>query len=284
MFWITGSKGLLGSALTAKCKEIYPNRFLETGKEVDIGDLDKVRKFVAQNVGITHIINCAAFSQVDAAEDLKEEAYRANSIGPENLAITANEIGAKLIHISTDYVFSGKMRRPLSEKDPVGPCSYYGMTKLEGEKRALALSACVIRTSWIFGSTGKNFVSKLLTMLQTQKEIKLTDDQWGRFTYAPDLADAILKMLDHSGLYQFANGGVATKYEFGLAMREEAFLMGYPIMAEAIIPVPSALFPAPCERPIYSAFDTMKIEAFLPIRHWRKALKDFLCEQMPVYL
>ena len=119
-------------------------------------------------------------------------------------------------------------------------------------------------------------------MLQSQKEIRLTDDQWGRFTYAPDLSEAILKMLDHSGLYQFANSGVATKYEFGSAMREEAFLMGYPIMAEALIPVPSVAFRERSERPAYSAFDTTKIEPYVTIRPWREALKDFLCVQLPV--
>jgi len=281
MFWITGNKGLLGSALMEKCKNM---EHVGTGKEVDISDINAVRAFVKKNQGITHIFNCAAFSQVDAAETYREEAYRTNVWGPEILAIVAKEIGAKLIHISTDYVFSGKVHRPLTESDPVGPCSYYGVTKLEGERRALAHSACVIRTSWIFGSGGKNFVSKLLKMLQSQKEIKLTDDQWGRFTYAPDLADAILALGDKTGLYQFANAGVSTKYEFGLAMREEAFLLSFPIMTEAIIPVPGASFPAPCERPSYSALDTTKIETILPIRHWREPLRDFLCEQQPVYL
>jgi dTDP-4-dehydrorhamnose reductase len=281
MLWITGSRGLLGSALSAKCKSIL---HFETAREVDIADRDAVYGFLKNNPGITYIINCAAFSRVDAAENCREEAYRTNALGPENLAIMARDFNAKLIHISTDYVFSGKVKRPLTEKDPVGPCSYYGETKLIGEERALAHSACVIRTSWIFGSGGKNFVSKLLKMLQTQKEIRLTDDQWGRFTYAPDLADAILRMLDQTGLYQFANIGIATKYEFGLAMREEAFLMRFPIMTEAIIPVPSAAFPASCERPDYSAFDTLKIESLIPIRHWRQALRDFLCEQQPAYL
>jgi len=281
LLWITGSKGLLGSALRAKCKTAL--QFLETGREIDIADREKVLEFTKKNPGITHIINCAAFSEVDAAEDMRDEAYRTNALGPENLANVAREIGAKLVHISTDYVFSGKLRRPLTEKDPVGPCSYYGSTKLEGEERALALSACVIRTSWIFGEGGKNFVSKLLKMFQSQKEIRLTDDQWGRFTYAPDLAEAILQMLDYTGLYQFANAGVATRYEFGLAMREEAFLMGYPIMTEALIPVPCAAFKTPTERPVYSALDTTKIEPYVPIRHWREALKDFLCAQLPAY-
>lgn len=282
MLWITGSKGLLGSALCAAYPKDVP--FLETGKEVDIAQLESVRKYALKNPGITHIVNCAAFSQVDAAEDFKEQAYGTNAIGPENLAIAANEIGAKLIHISTDYVFDGKGRRPLTEKDPTGPRSTYGKTKLEGEERALKKGGCVIRTSWIFGSGGKNFVSNLLKMLQSQKEIRLTDDQWGRFTYAPDLAEAILKMLDCEGLYQFANIGVATKYEFGLSMRQEAFLLGYPIMTDSIIPVPGSCFPAPCERPAYSAFDTSKIEKILKIRHWKDAMKDFLCEQLPVYL
>jgi dTDP-4-dehydrorhamnose reductase len=283
MFWITGSKGLLGSALTLKCKKLdLP--FVETGRDVDIGDLNAVQAFVNLHPGITHIINCAAFSQVDAAETCREEAYKTNVLGPDNLGLIAKNSGAKLIHISTDYVFSGKIRRLLTELDPVGPTSYYGQSKLEGEERALAHSACVIRTSWIFGRGGKNFVSKLLKMLQTQKEIRLTDDQWGRFTYAPDLAGAILALRDQTGLYQFANAGVATKYEFGLAMREEAFLLNFPIMAEAIVPVPGAYFPAPCERPVYSALDTSKIESFVSIRHWREPLKDFLCEEQPVYL
>lgn len=278
MLWITGSKGLLGSALCERYEKV-----LKTGHELDISNLEALRAFVQKNPEITHIVNCAAFSEVDAAEGCREEAYQTNAMGPKNLAIVANEIHAHLIHISTDYVFNGKGRKPLTEKDPTGPCSYYGTTKLLGEENALNEGACVIRTSWIFGNGGKNFVSKLFKMLQTQKEIRLTDDQWGRFTYAPDLADAIIGMLNQKGLYQYANGGVTTRYEFGLAMREEAFLMGYPIMTDAIISVPSVWFPSPCERPTYSAFDTSKIEPFVKIRHWREALRDFLCAQLPVY-
>ena len=283
MLWITGSQGLLGSAVCAKAKAVnWP--FFQTGKEVDIADLAAIRAFLEKNRGIRRIINCAAFSNVDAAEIQKEEAHKTNAIGPENLAIAAHEIGAKLIHISTDYVFSGKGNTPLTETDPVGPCNYYGLTKLEGEQRALARSACVMRTSWIFGHGGKNFVSKLLQMLKTQKEIRLTEDQWGRFTYAPDLAEAIFHLMDGSGLYQFANEGVATKYEFGVAMREEALQLGFPVLAEKVIPVPGAFFSTPCERPVYSAFDTAKMASFIPIRHWRLALKDFLRETQLAYL
>lgn len=283
VLWILGSEGLLGSALAKKCLENPLLKWIGTSREVDITNMQQLLQFVKEHPKITHIVNCAAFSEVDEAEKRTEEAYEVNAIGPENIAVIAQKIDARLIHISTDYVFSGKIKRPLSEMDPTDPCSYYGKTKLEGEQRALAKGAAVIRTSWIFGNRGKNFVSKLLKMLQSQREIKLTDDQWGRFTYAPDLAEAILKMLDQEGLYQFANIGVCTRYDFGIAMREEAFLLGFPIMAEAIIPVPSAAFPDFCERPVYSALDTAKIEALFPIRHWRHALRDFLCEQQPVY-
>lgn len=284
LLWITGCKGLLGSSIKnhLQCKAAL--HFVESGREVDIANEEAVEKFILANPGITHIINCAAFSQTELAEEHPEEAFQTNAVGPEILGRAALKIGAKLIHISTDYVFPGKIKRPLKEIDPVGPCSYYGSTKLEGEKRALTLGACVIRTSWIFGSKGKNFVSKLFKKLQTQKEIRLTDDQWGRFTYVEDLSKAILAMLDKTGLYQFANAGVATRYEFGIAMREEAFLLGVPIMTDAMIPVPAASFRAPIERPVYSALDTSKIEPFVKVRHWREALKDFLCELVPTYL
>jgi dTDP-4-dehydrorhamnose reductase len=281
MLWIPGANGLLGRNLVRKVQNTH---FVATGREVDISDLKRVREFVRENQGITHIVNCAAYSMVDAAEKERDEAFKTNAIGPEHLATAAGEIGAKLIHISTDYVFSGAVKKPQGENDPVAPCNYYGETKLEGERRALAKGACVIRTSGIFGTGGgKNFVAKLLQMLQTEKVIRLTDDQWGRFTYAPDLAGAILQMLDSNGLFQYANQGILTKYEFGIAMREEAILLGFPVVTESILPVPGSTFPSPCKRPTYSAFDTTKIEQQITIRHWRSALRDFLCEQLPAY-
>lgn len=276
--WIPGVNGLLGAALAKQARGFC----LGTGREaVDISNLASVREFVRKNPGITHIVNCAAFSQVDLSETHPEEARKANALGPENLALAAKEIGARLVHISTDYVFEGNLHRPLREEDPTQPVNTYGKTKLEGEERVLhALpEACVLRVSWIFGAGGKNFVAKLLHLLQTQKEIRLTNDHWSRPTYAPDLASVILQMLDHSGIYHFANAGVANKYEFGIAMKEEAELLGLPIVSESIIPVPGSAFPSPCKRPVFSAFDTGKIERELCLtpRHWRTALKEYLC-------
>lgn len=266
MLWIPGAKGLVGSALLSKCSGVG------TGREIDIADLNAVRRFVAGKK-ITHIVNCAVYSQVDRAEIDREEAFRTNVTGAENCAIVAREVGAKLVHISTDYVFPGNGKRPLQENDPTGPCNYYGMTKLEGEQRVFkALStACVIRTSWVFGMGGKNFIARLVQMLQNEKEIRMTDDQWSRFTYVYDLVDAILRMLDRSGVYHFANSGVATRYEFASVMKE---LSG---SDAKIMPVPGSFFPTACKRPRFSPFDTSKIEQELQIRPWQEALQEFLC-------
>ncbi len=280
--WIAGVNGLLGSTLY----KAAAGNCLGTGhSDVDIGEEAAVKDFVNRYPGITHIVNCAAFSLVDLAESKREEAYRANALGPENLAKIAKESGIKLVHISTDYVFPGDVHRPLVETDPVGPCNYYGQTKLEGEEkvRKILPSACIVRTSWIFGEGGKNFVAKLLQLLMGPNEIRLTDDHWGRPTYAPDLADALLRLLDSSGTYHFANAGVATKYEFGLAMRDEAAALGFPIAAKSILAVPSSTFPSPCKRPAYSGFNTAKIEKKIQIRSWKEALREYLCKQSALF-
>lgn len=275
--WITGAKGLLGKALAEATK----GSSIGSGREVDIGDLDAVRAFAKANLFITHIVNCAAFSLVDLSETNREEAFRTNALGPENLGKVAQEIGAKFIHLSTDYVYPGDITRPLKETDPVGPLNYYGETKLEGEKRVQKImpTASVLRTSWIFGRGGKNFVGTLLQLLQEKEEVRLSNDQWGRPTYAPDLAAAILQMMNTSGLYQFANAGAATKFTFGCAMRDLAEQMKWPIRAKSLVAVPSTTFPSVCKRPAYSVFDTSKIERILktPIRTWQEALREFLC-------
>lgn len=275
--WIPGAKGLVGSCVA---KAIGPSA-LCTGREVDISNREQIRSFVKQNPGITHIVNCAAFSVVDSSETCRQEAFGANALGPENLGLVAQEIGSKLVHISTDYVFSGEQKRPLKETDPPAPLNYYGETKLEGEKMLQKIfpSACILRTSWVFGPGGKNFVGTLLKTLQEKEEIKLTDDQRGRPTYAPDLAIAILEMLDKSGLYQFANKGEATRFSFGCAMRNFAEQLQVPITAKSLVAVPSSAFVSRCQRPLYSVFDTSKIEQVLktPIRSWQEALREFLC-------
>lgn len=274
--WVAGAGGLLGSAL---CK-MAPDICISSRKEeADVSDLESLQAFANARPEITHIVNCSAFSLVDLAETNRKDAYLVNSLGPENLGKIAKEIGARMVHISTDYVFSGDCKQPLSEEDPVGPVNYYGLTKLEGEQRLLSIlpSACLIRTSAIFGEGGKNFVAKLFHLFQSQDEIFLANDQWNSPTFAEDLAIAILKMLDQTGIYHFANQGSATKFTFAEAIYNMAMENGFPIQTKRLIPVPGSFFPSPCKRPAYSVLDTSKIMRLIPtIRTWQEALHTFL--------
>lgn len=276
--WIVGKNGLLGSTLANR----LPDAIASRREEADVADLASLQRWSEKHRGITHIFNCAAYSLVDAAETEQDAAWRANALGPENLGRLARDTGARLIHISTDYVFPGDLNRPLREDDPTSPLNHYGRTKLEGEQRLFAIfpDALIVRVSWLFGEGGKNFVSKLLAMMQSQEEICLTDDHWGRPTYTPDLAGALLALSDCSGLFHFANQGSATKYSFGCFFHEEAKRQGWQIKTKKITPVSSNFFPSPCERPPYSVFDTTKIERILgPIRPWQAGIPEFLCRR-----
>lgn len=280
--WITGAKGFVGSALSARLQR---EDFVATGREVDICNFQAALSFAEQSGPITHIVNCAAYSQVDLAESQQDAAERDNAIGPEVLGRVAKRIGARLVHLSTDYVFDGSLGRRVSETDLPNPCNVYGWSKLEGEKRLLAVlpEACIVRTSWVFGSGGKNFVARLIELLQTKEELRLVCDQISRPTYAPDLCSALLQMLDVSGLYHFANEGPTNKYDFALAVRDCAQRMGWKLVCKAILPTTSAAFAAPAKRPPYTAFDTKKVALLLaaPIRHWEECLQEFLHEWIP---
>lgn len=276
--WVSGAKGLVGSALCRR-KELP---IIATGKELDIADKKQVEAFLDENQDIDQIINCAAFSLVDQSETFREEAFRANALGPEVLAQAAKKRNVHFLHISTDYVFRGDVNRPLTEEDAANPCNYYGETKLEGERRVFLTNpqACVLRTSWVFGRGGKNFVASLLSNLQSVEEIRLINDQWGRPTYVEDLVQVILEMRGKTGLYQFANQGIATKFLFGCEMRDGLEKLGI-FTKPKLVSVPGHLFMSPCKRPKYSAFDTTKIEKELniKIRSWKEALREFLCNQ-----
>lgn len=283
--WVLGAGGLLGSAFTKIAKVLGIDCLTPSRSEVDVGDFVSLETFIEAHPKVTHIVNCSAFSLVDLAETKRQEAWLANALGPENLGKIANQVQAKIIHISTDYVFAGDLQRPVCEDDPILPLNYYGKTKREGEIRLLDMKsdACIIRTSSIFGFGGKNFASKLLNLFKTEKEILLSNDQWVRPTYAKDLSLAILKIC-HSfqgGIYHFANAGVATKFEFGCKMREILEQMQIPLTVQSLKEVPSSTFASPCKRPVFSVFDTAKIEKTfqIGIRSWEEALQEFLVQR-----
>lgn len=272
--WVTGSQGQVGHVLLDLLQKKGIDSFGTTHAEVDISREDQVRSRMR---GVTHIINTAAFARVDPAEIEREKAFQANAIGPETLALAAKDAGSRLIHISTDYVFDGTLGRPYLEDDEPNPVNWYGHTKLEGEIRTQRAypEACIVRTSWVFGGYGtQHYVYSVLKMLKEKKELSFVADQIGRPTYAHDLADALISLMDRSGIYHYSNRGAISKYDLTCAIRDWAKRKNLPILCESIVPVSSTEFVLPAPRPLCTPLDTAKIELILPIRTWEDTLAE----------
>lgn len=274
--WVTGSEGQLGGVLLGALKKRGIEAFGTARSEVDISQEGQVRSRMG---GVTHVLNTAAFARVDPAETEREKAFLANAVGPETLAIAAREAGARLVHVSTDYVFDGTLGRPYHEDDRPNPINWYGETKLEGEIRVQKAypEACIVRVSWVFGGGGtQQYVYAVLKMLKEKKELRFVADQIGRPTYARDLAEALFALRDHSGIYHYANRGEISKYGLTCAIWERARKLGLPLLCESIIPISAAEFAVPAPRPLYTPFNTAKVEKILPIRSWEEALAEVM--------
>lgn len=272
--WVVGSAGMLGKGVCAHLLEKGIACVGTERTECDITDPAAV-KCQAYAIKPTHIINCAAYTAVDLAESEPECARSVNACGPSLLAQVATALGARLIHISTDYVFDGNSASPLRESDRCSPVNTYGKTKHAGEKNVLihAPRACIIRTSWLFGKGGKNFLSHLVQWLDENEEVRVVSDQINRPTYVPDLAEAIVNLLDAEGVYHFANGHPLSRYEMARdIMAHQA------TRCQRLIPVALATFPCVAKRPLYTALDTTKVTAVLGYapRSWKEILTDYL--------
>ena len=268
MFLVTGAGGQLGSELRLLLGEeaVYVGH-----GELDITDEEAVKAFFAGN-SFDFVINCAAYTAVDKAEDDTEAAEKVNSLGPLYLA----RYGRRIVQISTDYVFDGTSCRPYTEKDAPNPVSVYGRTKLAGENAVLAGAECavVIRTSWLYSSFGANFVKTMRRLGAERESLGVVFDQAGTPTYAADLAAAIVSMLPQirpgmKEVYHFSNEGVTSWYDFAVAIMEESHL------ACAVRPIESAEYPTRAARPAYSVLNKAKIrqDFGLSIPHWRDGLK-----------
>lgn len=275
--WIVGKRGLLGSALLALCEKRKIPFVATTSSQVDIISSEAVLNFALRERP-THIINCAAYTAVDLAERERERAFAVNAHGAENLARIACDFSSRLVHLSTNYIFDGKGKTPYREEDVAHPLSVYGMSKWEGEKRVLAVfpQACVIRTSWLFGQGGKNFVSSLLHTLKTEKVVRAATDQQGRVTSANDLAEATLSLLSAEGIFHFANRGALSRYEIACAIKEAARKKGISVKTEEILPALASDFTAPAARPDMAILATDKIEKQIAIRSWEPAFEEYL--------
>lgn len=270
---VTGSNGQLGNEMRRVATEMCTgHEFIFTDvAELDITDAAAVSR-AAEGVGA--IVNCAAYTNVDAAEDDEQTAYLINATAAANLAAAAKEQGALLVHVSTDYVFGGDGNTPRTEDLPTSPLGAYGRTKLAGEQ-AITASGCrsvIIRTAWLYSVHGRNFVKTMLGLMSNRPTLSVVFDQVGTPTYAGDLADAIGTILNTpapaEGVYHYSNEGVCSWYDFAVAIGQ---LAGSPC---EVLPCHSSEFPSKVERPAFSVLDKTKIRtAFkLNIPHWYASL------------
>ena len=275
--WILGAGGMLGQTLQnfLRDKEIS---FVASSKEqADITNFIELDA-LCREIHPTHIFNCAAFTAVDAAETQLDLAMKINGQAPGILGKLAKKYGARLIHVSTDYVFSGRQQTPFKEGDETNPINAYGRSKLEGEKSLLRemLSACIVRTSWIYGAGGKNFISSIVGLLQTKETLQVASDQVGRPTYVTDLAEALWELKDSSGIYHFASSGQASRFEIAKQVLSYMKQNNIKVACDEILPVSARLFSTPAPRPFYSVLDTSKYEREYKTtpRHWKETLKE----------
>lgn len=277
--WILGAKGQLGGALIEHCLKSKIPFVASDREQADITLLNQLKQLAKKNQ-CTHVINCAAYTNVDLAEKEPAKAHAVNAIGPENLGILGKEFNLKIIHVSTDYVFDGKKGQPYTEIDVPHPLGVYGKTKFEGEERLTAIfpKACIVRSSWIFGQPSKNFISSIFSLLKHQEKIRVVSDQINRATYYRDLAQVLIELADQQGIFHFANEKPLSRYQmvqdFCREMQKRNILM----KCQEIVPISAKDFPALSPRPIYSVLATDKITAFLgrEPREWETVLSEYI--------
>lgn len=248
-------------------------------EELDITDLNMVKE-VINNTKPDVIINCAAYTNVDGCESDFKGAFKVNALGPRNLAIAAKEANSKLLHISTDYVFDGKGTSPYKEYDRINPKSVYGKTKALGDDyvREFCDKYFIVRTSWLYGRFGKNFVYTISNLGDKNDSIKVVNDQLGNPTNCEDLAYNILKLIvtEEYGIYHCTGEGICSWYDFAVEIIK---LKGCHCKVE---PCTTEEYPRPAKRPTYSALDNLMLECTIgnTMRYWKDALKDFFQSQI----
>jgi dTDP-4-dehydrorhamnose reductase len=281
MIWIVGCQGMLGKELSELCTSLGMS-YTETDRECDITDLKALQSWV-KDKKINWIINCSAYTAVDKAEDEEQIAYSINATGAGNIASIAASIDAKMIHISTDYVFAGDATVPYMEEDPVKPAGAYGRTKSAGEEFVTKNNpkSFIIRTAWLYGRHGNNFVHTMLRLFKERDSINVVNDQYGCPTWTRDLADVIVKIIKNDskefGIYHFTGSGKITWYDFAIQIYEQAKNKGLVLKDCTINAIDSEAYPSKVKRPKYSVLNTQKISSLLgiSISDWKDSLDQF---------
>jgi len=279
---VTGGEGQLARAFTAQGRPGWTVTALPRAA-LDIGDEGAVRAAVAR-LRPDLILNAAAFNAVDRAEGERAQAFRVNRDGAAHLARAGEESGARVVHISTDYVFDGRLGRAYRPDDPPSPLNVYGASKLAGEAAvsAAAPGALIVRTAWLYSPRGANFLTTMLRLMGEGAETRVVADQIGTPTSAASLAAALweLVVLETTGVWHFTDAGVASWYDFAQVIGEEAFTAGLLARAPRVTPIASAERPTPAARPAFSVLDKTPTWERLghAAPHWRQSLRGVLGE------
>ncbi|MBR4629852.1 MAG: dTDP-4-dehydrorhamnose reductase [Treponema sp.] len=288
MVWVIGCNGMLGTEL---CREFKNGgiEFTGTDRNVDMTDFSSLESFASSLLSggkkIDFIVNCAAYTAVDKAESDEAFARKLNSDGPGNIARLAKKIGAKLVHISTDYVFDGSADSPLTENMKINPLGVYGKTKAEGESAVAAEASefYILRTSWLYGWDGKNFVYTMIRAMNTHESVKVVNDQRGTPTFCADLANVILTIIRSGnvpfGIYHVSDLGETTWFGFAEEIKRLGVKYGFISNAGCTVnPCLTFEYPTPAKRPAYSVFDKSKIISAVGniIPEWKISLEKFM--------
>jgi dTDP-4-dehydrorhamnose reductase len=273
---VTGSNGQLGREFIRIAGKYPQFRFSFLSRETfPLDDLDRMETWLTQNP-VDIFIHCAAYTAVDKAESEKEKAFLVNAMAPGFIAALLAKNKTRLIYISTDYVFDGTSATPLTEEAITNPINIYGASKREGERRVLENNPAsqVIRTSWVYSEYGNNFVKTMMRLMKERDSINVVQDQVGSPTYAGDLAEAIMQMLESGhfipGIYHYSNEGETNWYAFALEIKKQT------ASTCSVSPIPSSGFPTPAKRPAYSLMDKSKIrkDYGLYIPDWKTSLAN----------
>jgi dTDP-4-dehydrorhamnose reductase len=279
---ITGAQGQVGRCLMASAPQGVTTLGL-TRAQLDVGDAEAVKRTVEQHRPSV-IINAAAYTAVDRAETEVDAARRINGQGPRHLARAAGVQGARLLHISTDFVFDGRASQPYAPDASTAPLGVYGLTKLEGEqavRELLPQASVVLRTAWVYAAQGANFLLTMLRVMSEKRQVRVVADQVGTPTAADSLAAVLWGLAQRpeiSGVHHFTDAGVASWYDFAMAICEEATALQLLPPGIKVAAISTADYPTPARRPAYSVLDKRTLLAALPVdhQHWRVSLRRVL--------
>ena len=280
---VTGGNGQLGTEVVREFNRLGHEVLAPLPEELDFLDPDTLAA-KATTLQVDWVVNCAAYTQVDRAESEPGQAFTINRDSAGSLAAVAAETGGRLLHVSTDFVFDGKQSRPYREDDEPAPLSVYGHSKWEGDKAVLAAlpAAIILRTAWVYGVYGHNFVKTMLRLAGEGKPLRVVDDQIGTPTWTADIVQVMVALVeaDASGLFHYTSAGETSWCGFARAILAEAIQLGFDIKTRSVEAIPTSEYPLPATRPHYSVLDTRKIQPYLasPIPPWRDSLIKMLKE------